>query len=84
VKRKLTLVVDPIMCDGHGVCAELFPEGVSLDPWGFPIVNNEDIPLQLEDHARRAVSACPRLALHLVERRQSSGRVGRRDKDHAS
>lgn len=84
VRRKLTLVVDPIMCDGHGVCAELFPEWVSMDPWGFPIVNNGDIPLQLEDHAQRAVIACPRLALHLVERRQSSGRVGRREKDHAS
>jgi ferredoxin len=74
VKRKLTMVVDPIMCDGHGVCAELFPERVRMDPWGFPIVDNEDIPTQLEDHAHRAVSSCPRLALHLVERRQSSAR----------
>jgi ferredoxin len=74
VKRKLTMVVDPIMCDGHGVCAELFPERVRMDPWGFPIVDNEVIPTQLEDHAHRAVSSCPRLALHLVERRQSSAR----------
>ena len=26
-----TLRVDPISCDGHGLCAELFPERVSLD-----------------------------------------------------
>jgi len=84
VRRKLTLVVDPILCDGHGVCAELFPERVSMDPWGFPIVDNEDIPVQLEDHAQRAVSSCPRLALHLVERRQSSGRAGRKEKHPAS
>jgi len=77
VKRKLTMVVDPTMCDGHGVCAELFPERVRMDPWGYPIVDNEDIPSQLREHAERAVSSCPRLALHLIERRQSSSRVDR-------
>jgi ferredoxin len=73
VKRQVTLVVDPILCDGHGVCAELFPERVSIDPWGYPIIDQKDIPMQLREHAERAVSSCPRLALHLRERRQSSG-----------
>jgi ferredoxin len=69
-KWRVTLVVDPTMCDAHGVCAELFPEWVTLDPWGFPIIDQEAIPPALVDHARRAVLACPRLALHLVERRR--------------
>jgi ferredoxin len=67
---RLTLVVDPTSCDGRGVCAELFPERVTMDRWGYPIIDDEEIPLVLSDHARRAVAACPRLALHLVERRR--------------
>jgi ferredoxin len=61
------LRVDPIACDGHGLCAELFPEWVSLDDWGFPIVRSEPVPPGLEEHARRAVAACPVLALKLAQ-----------------
>ena len=61
----LRLRVDPIVCDGHGVCAELFPERVSLDDWGYPIVDSDAIGRDLLDHARRAVAACPVLALRL-------------------
>ncbi len=60
------LRVDPIACDGHGLCAELFPEGIVLDDWGYPIVDARPIPARLEEHARRAVDACPVLALKLV------------------
>jgi ferredoxin len=63
--RQLKLVVDPIACDGHGLCAELFPERVTLDEWGFPLINGTPIPKQLESHARRAVGDCPKLALRL-------------------
>jgi ferredoxin len=62
------LVVDPTACDGHGVCAELFPEWVTLDRWGYPMISGEVIPANLVEHAERAVIACPRLALHLVAR----------------
>ncbi len=68
-RRRLTLRTDPTACDGHGVCAELFPERIRLDPWGYPIIDGDDIPGHLEEHARRAASGCPRLALHLVEDR---------------
>jgi ferredoxin len=64
---RVTLVVDPTSCDGHGVCAELFPEGVTMDHWGYPIIGEEEIAIGLTEHARRAVAACPRLALHLAE-----------------
>jgi ferredoxin len=59
------LVVNPITCVGHGICADLFPEGIVLDDWGYPIVNPGAIPRHLEEHARRAVDACPTLALTL-------------------
>ena len=61
------LKVDPIACDGHGLCAELFPERVRLDDWGFPI-GDGDVPPARERHARRAVSACPVPALRLQKR----------------
>lgn len=57
--------VDPIACDGHGLCAELFPERITLDDWGFPLVDPEPVSPSLEGHARRAVTACPKLALRL-------------------
>jgi ferredoxin len=67
MRRRLTLKVDPVSCDGHGVCAELIPERISLDRWGYPIVDRDELPDHLHDHAARAVRACPRLALHVVE-----------------
>lgn len=57
------LRVDPIACTGHGVCAELLPEWITLDDWGYPIVNGEPVPEHLLEHARRAADACPKLAL---------------------
>ena len=62
------LVVDMIKCDGHGICAELFPEWIHLDDWGYPVVDPRPIPRELRDHARRAADACPTLALLLRDR----------------
>jgi ferredoxin len=59
------LRVNPIACDGHGLCAELVPELVRLDEWGYPILEHEPVPPRLEKHAKRAVAACPALALRL-------------------
>ncbi len=61
MSRKLE--VNPITCAGHGICAELFPERITLDPWGYPIIDPAHIPRRLEPHARRAVANCPTLAL---------------------
>jgi ferredoxin len=65
----IRLVLDPIACDGHGLCADLFPEGITLDDWGYPIIRPGDIPPQLERHARRAATACPTLALAIKRSR---------------
>jgi ferredoxin len=60
----LRLRVDPIACTGHGLCADLLAECIELDEWGFPIVSR-DVPPGLAAEARRAVRACPALALSL-------------------
>ena len=57
------LRVNPIMCKAHGMCAELLPEYIGLDPWGYPIVPDEPVPEGLRALARKAVAACPTLAL---------------------
>jgi ferredoxin len=59
--------VNPIACEAHGMCAELLPEMIELDDWGYPIIDGAPIPPQLVEHARRAADACPTLAL-LLER----------------
>ena len=61
------LKVNPIACSGHGLCAELLPERVSLDEWGYPIVSAQPITPALKPLARRAITDCPALAL-LLER----------------
>ena len=59
------LAVNPIACVGHGLCAELLPELITLDDWGFPIIDPRPIPPELIEHAERAIAACPTLALLL-------------------
>jgi ferredoxin len=61
------LAVDMIKCDGHGICAWLFPDRIRLDDWGYALVD----PAPLETHgqrraARAAIRACPRQALQPV------------------
>jgi ferredoxin len=65
VSDQMTLGIDRIKCDGHGVCAGVVPEMIELDEWGYPIIDVRPVPRQLLRHARRAVSECPRLALRL-------------------
>ncbi len=61
------LRVNPIACAAHGMCAELLPERISLDEWGYPLLDGGPLPPELLAHARRAALACPTFAL-LVER----------------
>lgn len=64
------LRVDPIGCTGHGLCAELLPERIVLDDWGYPILDPRPIPDELLGAARRAADACPKLALVIAADRQ--------------
>jgi ferredoxin len=59
------LRVNRIACSGHGACAELLPELVALDEWGYPLIADTALPARLLRAARRAVTDCPALALRL-------------------
>ena len=60
------LSVDPIACTGHGLCAELLPELVALDQWGYPLLADQFVPASLVGRTKRAVTDCPALALKLT------------------
>jgi len=67
---QFVLRVDPILCDGFGHCAELAPELVHLDEWGYPIISSEPVPtadIGTHESARYAVRGCPRQALHIIK-----------------
>ena len=59
------LHIDWTACDGRGLCAELLPELLTEDDWGYPVLRDGAVPAALEPAARRAVDRCPALALHL-------------------
>ena len=66
----------PINCHAHGICAELLPEMITLDEWGYPILADAPVPEDLLPFARRAVAACPTLALKLIKSASPSMRAG--------
>jgi ferredoxin len=75
------LSVNPIRCTAHGMCAEILPERVTLDDWGFPMISGEPVGPELTALARRAVDACPVFALKLerarAEQAPARGRAAR-------
>jgi ferredoxin len=58
------LDVDWQACDARGLCAELLPESVVLDEWGYPVVTGE-VPRRVTGAAQEAVRSCPTRALRL-------------------
>jgi ferredoxin len=63
--KRFELAVDRIKCDGRGLCAEILPELIRLDSWGYPIIKAGPIPEHLMGLAERAVDDCPVLAIAL-------------------
>jgi ferredoxin len=68
------LRLNPIACEAHGMCAELLPERIELDEWGYPLIDGAPITPDLLEHARRAAQACPTFAL-LLERERTRDAV---------
>jgi ferredoxin len=66
------LRVNPIACEAHGMCAEILPERITLDEWGYPLIDDRPLSLDLVEHARRAAQACPTFAL-LLQRERPRG-----------
>jgi ferredoxin len=60
-----TLEIDWTRCDGHGLCAELLPDRITRDEWGYPIIAAKPVPPTAEHDVRRAAALCPALALRL-------------------
>jgi ferredoxin len=65
------LKIDWTRCDGRGLCSEILPELLALDPWGYPVARAGagpgtrliDVPAGLEEHADLAIASCPKLAM---------------------
>ena len=62
---QLRLRVDPVACDGIGICAHLAADVVRVDTWGYPILSSQPLHGRGERQARAAIAACPRRALFL-------------------
>ena len=63
--------INPIACEAHGMCAELLPERITLDEWGYPLLDERPLHGSEVEHAIRAARACPTFAL-LVQREAAS------------
>jgi ferredoxin len=57
------IIIDPVACDAYGFCAELLPEAISLDEWGYPVVDGTPLAPELVAVAQRAARDCPRRAI---------------------
>jgi ferredoxin len=60
-----TIEIDWTRCDGHGLCAELVPDRIVMDEWGFPLIRRATVRSSELVDTRRAVAMCPALALRL-------------------
>ncbi len=68
-KTPPTLVLNPIMCDGRGMCHDAAPDLIDLDEWGYPLLPGHGLRAELSraqmKAAENATHACPVLALHI-------------------
>ena len=83
-KAAPALVVDRIACTGHGICASLLTDEVTLDEWGYPVVHTSAVDPELGDIAVRlcparalAWTARTRLVRHTEAPQRASSSTGR-------
>jgi ferredoxin len=67
MKTNVHISIDPVACDAYAFCAELLPEVITLDEWGYPIVDGRPLPSELVALAKRAARDCPKRAIALRE-----------------
>ena len=60
--KKAALTVDAALCDGVGICALVAPDLVTLDRWGFPVIDAA-ADTSVVRQAKRAAKACPHRAM---------------------
>ena len=71
---EMELLVNPVACDGIGMCTQLAPDLVTTDSWGFPVVLQGDLSDDEIRQAERAVAGCPKRALLLVPSKAPASR----------
>lgn len=59
--------VDPNLCAGFGVCIGLSSEVFELHDDGYAVVLVKEVPEELEDTVREAVSQCPANAISVSD-----------------
>lgn len=69
--KDLSIAIDWTRCDGHGLCSRILPERITLDEWGFPILDRTPLDPELHSAATLAVRTCPVLALRTSTRTAS-------------
>lgn len=57
------LTIDAAACDGVGICSLVAPDLVTLDKWGFPLIDERAQGSRVARQARAAARACPHRAL---------------------
>ena len=62
------LLIDPTKCDGVGICAIKAPDLIQMDVWGFPIIESAPLTDDTKKQAKKALRACPKKALLIIER----------------
>lgn len=64
-----TLLLNPTICDGRGMCHDAAPDLIELDEWGYPLLPGGTLRADLRKTqlkpAEDATHACPVLALHI-------------------
>lgn len=61
------LALNPLLCNGHGICTLVAKDLIALDRWGYPAVLVDELAQGEVGTARRAVRSCPARALSLIE-----------------
>ncbi len=68
----MKVTVDPVACEANAVCVRLVPQVFSIheDEEGedfLAIAADGEVPAELADGVREAVTRCPKMALTLTE-----------------
>jgi ferredoxin len=65
--------VDSGVCAGFSVCLGLCPEVFELHEHGYAVVRVAEVPPELENAVRTAVSQCPSGAISIIEESPAGG-----------
>jgi ferredoxin len=64
MSEQRVLGLDATVCDGVGMCALVAPDMITLDAWGFPVIDSEAAAARPKK-ARAAARSCPHRALRV-------------------